>query len=120
MNNVTLNESTEYALQRLDKELINAKLYTLKTLLEEKKINIPDNIKSLKELKKYGFKVVRKVSTGHHAERFPIAKAKNLQPSSLGFSLLTGISHCFSLGDTFETYCIKVGEPQEKKAEDKK
>ncbi len=71
-------------------------------------------------LKKYGFKVVRKVSTGHHAERFPIAKAKNLQPSSLGFSLLTGISHCFSLGDTFETYCIKVGEPQEKKAEDKK
>lgn len=53
MNNVTLNESKEYALQRLDKELVNAKLYTLKTLLEDKKINIPDNIETLKELKKY-------------------------------------------------------------------
>lgn len=57
-------------------------------------------------LKKYGFKVVKIVSTGHHPERFPNMK-KNVKPTSLKFALYSGASHFFGLGDTFEVYCRK-------------
>lgn len=61
---------------------------------------------SVKEImKKFGFKVVKTVSTGHHPERFPV-NWKGNHPFS--HSLLTGFSKTFGLGDTFEVYCIKT------------
>lgn len=68
-------------------------------------------------LKRYGFKIIRKISTGHHAERFPLAKKLGLKPASFGFSILTGISRCFGLGDTFEVYCVKTDEVKKKRDE---
>ena len=59
-------------------------------------------------LKRFGFKVIRQVSTGHHAERFPCYQNKQVKRESFGFKTLTGMSRCFKLGDTFEVYCIKV------------
>ncbi len=58
-------------------------------------------------LRRYGFKVCRIVPTGIHPERFPCAKKKNLQPSSLKFKALGTISRLCKLGDTFEVYCRK-------------
>ena len=56
-------------------------------------------------LRKYGFKVEKIISTGHHPERFPnLAGSK---PSSLKWALYTAASHFFGLGDTFEVYCRK-------------
>ncbi len=52
-------------------------------------------------LKKYGFSVVRVVSTGIHPERFPESKKK------LGENVLRLTSRMFKLGDTFEIYCKK-------------
>ena len=66
-------------------------------------------------LKKYGFKVVKKIYTGHHPERFPCAKKKSFSPGSLRYSFLNGFSKVMGLGDTFEVYCIKTGEIQDKK-----
>ncbi|MBQ0051072.1 MAG: methyltransferase domain-containing protein [Treponema sp.] len=57
-------------------------------------------------LKKYGFKVVKVVSTGHHPERFPRLQGK-VKPTSLTYALYSGASHFFGLGDTFEVYCKK-------------
>ena len=59
-------------------------------------------------LKKYGFKVCKIVSTGHHPERFPNLKGQ--KPTSLKFALYSGASHFFGLGDTFEVYCKKETE----------
>lgn len=56
-------------------------------------------------LKKYGFKVSKVVSTGHHPERFPALKGQ--KSTSLKFALYSGTSHFFGLGDTFEVYCRK-------------
>ena len=54
---------------------------------------------------RYGFRLRRWKSTGHHGDRFP---------GILGSSLLRGfsqlLSRVFSLGDGFEAYCIKVKE----------
>lgn len=74
-------------------------------------------------LRKFGFKVERIVSTGHHPERFPSFKSQRKQmeaanatgsrpreAGSLSYSTLYGLSRCFKLGDTFEVYCIKTGE----------
>ena len=58
-------------------------------------------------LRRYGFKVCRIVPTGIHPERFPCARQKNLQPSSLKFKALGTISRICKLGDTFEVYCRK-------------
>ena len=59
-------------------------------------------------LKRFGFKVIRQVSTGHHAERFPCYQNTQVKRESFGFKTLTGMSRCFKLGDTFEVYCAKV------------
>lgn len=58
-----------------------------------------------KILSKYGFRVVRIVSTGHHAERFPLRKKP--AAGSLKFRMLTALSRMRHLGDTFEVYCVK-------------
>lgn len=58
-------------------------------------------------LKKYGFKVVKIVSTGHHPERFPNLIKEKVKPNSLKFAFYTAASHFFGLGDTFEVYCKK-------------
>ncbi|MGI5069916.1 methyltransferase domain-containing protein [Treponema pectinovorum] len=56
-------------------------------------------------LKKYGFKIERIVSTGHHPERFPnLAGSK---PNSLKWAFYAAASRFFGLGDTFEVYCKK-------------
>ncbi|MBR1404466.1 MAG: methyltransferase domain-containing protein [Treponema sp.] len=59
-------------------------------------------------LKKYGFKVCKIVSTGHHPERFPNLRGQ--KSTSLKFALYSGASHFFGLGDTFEVYCKKERE----------
>lgn len=61
-------------------------------------------------LKKYGFKVVKIVSTGHHPERFPDIAKENVRPNSLKFALHAAASRFFGLGDTFEVYCVKERE----------
>lgn len=59
-------------------------------------------------LKRYGFKVIKIVSTGHHPERFPnIAKNKS-KPGSINFAFHAAASRFFELGDTFEVYCRKI------------
>lgn len=58
-----------------------------------------------KILSKYGFRVVKIVSTGYHAERFPLKK--QAEAGSLVFRLLTAFSRLRQLGDTFEVYCVK-------------
>jgi spore coat polysaccharide biosynthesis protein SpsF (cytidylyltransferase family)/2-polyprenyl-3-methyl-5-hydroxy-6-metoxy-1,4-benzoquinol methylase/spore coat polysaccharide biosynthesis predicted glycosyltransferase SpsG len=56
-------------------------------------------------LRRYGFKVIKSVSTGHHPERFP--NNKNAKSGSMRSLMLGGTSHFFHLGDTFELYCKK-------------
>jgi len=56
-------------------------------------------------LKRYGFRVCKIVSTGHHPERFPNLRGQ--KSTSLKFALYSGASHFFGLGDTFEVYCKK-------------
>lgn len=57
-------------------------------------------------LKRYGFRVEKIVSTGHHPERFPQLSGKT-KKSGIKWALYSGISHFFGLGDTFEVYCKK-------------
>ena len=59
-------------------------------------------------LKKFGFKVERIVSTGHHPERFPYIKKTGAQPGSLKWNLIDAMSHAKGLGDTVEIYCRKI------------
>ncbi len=64
------------------------------------------DMKSCKKiLSKYGFRVVKTVSTGHHAERFPLRKPA--EKGSLAYRLLTAYSRMRHLGDSFEVYCVK-------------
>ena len=63
-------------------------------------------------LKRYGFKVVKIVSTGHHPERFPliakqIKKSGKIKSTDLRYALYAFASRFFELGDTFEVYCKK-------------
>ena len=60
-----------------------------------------------KILKKFGFSVVKIVSTGIHPERYPFVKKHNVQKESFMFKLFELHSKLFSLGDTFEIYAIK-------------
>lgn len=64
--------------------------------------------KAEKVLKKYGFKVVKIVSTGHHPERFPKIKGKNYDSKSLQWKLTLKKSQILKLGDTVEIYCKKI------------
>ena len=60
-----------------------------------------------KVMKKYGFKVLKIHSTGHHPERFfakPISKEKN----PILWNIILSCSKMFKLGDTFEVYCKKI------------
>ncbi|MGL4982435.1 MAG: cytidylyltransferase domain-containing protein [Treponemataceae bacterium] len=61
-------------------------------------------------LSKYGFKVSKIISTGHHPERFPLLKDKPYTQKSLIYNFLMWYSKLFSLGDTFEVYCEKIKE----------
>lgn len=76
-------------------------------------------------LRRFGFKLERIVSTGHHPERFPLpwgtkknaggtageeggASSAPIRPGTLLYSTLHGVSRCLGLGDTFEVYCTKT------------
>ncbi len=59
-------------------------------------------------LRRFGFKVERVVSTGHHPERFPEMKKSAAKPGSLKWKLLMARSHAKKLGDTVEIYCKKI------------
>ena len=59
-------------------------------------------------LKKFGFKVIKIVSTGHHPERFPEIKKSGAKPGSLKWNLIDAKSHAKRLGDTVEIYCKKI------------
>ncbi len=61
-------------------------------------------------LKRYGFSVVKTVSTGIHPERFPSAKKHGWKKNSLQYNMLGAASHLFNLGDTFEVYCRKTAD----------
>lgn len=66
--------------------------------------------KANKILKKYGLKVEKIVSTGHHPERFPAIKKSGAKKGSLQWNLVEKISHLKNLGDTVEIYCRKIKE----------
>lgn len=61
-----------------------------------------------KILAKYGFKVIKVVSTGHHPERFPVIKNNGVKKGDNMFKLYDHISRIRKLGDTFEVYCRKI------------
>lgn len=60
-----------------------------------------------RQLERYGFRVIRIRSTGHHPERFPgFARCR---PGSVSWKILYACSRLFRLGDTFEVYAMKRG-----------
>lgn len=61
-----------------------------------------------KILKKFGFKVVKTVSTGHHPERFPEIKESGAKPGSSQWEKVLKKSLRKNLGDTVEIYCVKI------------
>lgn len=65
-------------------------------------------------LKRYGFSVVKIVSTGIHPERFPSAKKHGWKQKSLPYAALSAASRLFKWGDTFEVYCRKVRDGGER------
>ncbi len=64
-----------------------------------------------KHLARFGFKIKKIVSVGHHPERFPFCK--NIRKGGLLFKLLHAISRRFNLGDSMEIYAIKIAEPED-------
>lgn len=71
--------------------------------------------KAAKILKKYGFNIVKIVSTGHHPERFPIIKKSNSKPGSLKWEFVKKLSKAQKLGDTVEIYTKyekKIGDKE--------
>ena len=64
--------------------------------------------KANKILKKFGFKVVKTVSTGHHPERFPEVQSQNIQKDSAEWEKIEKLSRKKNLGDTCEIYCKKI------------
>lgn len=61
-----------------------------------------------KILKPFGFEVVKIVSTGHHPERFPKVREKNISKDDLIFKYYGTLSRMLKMGDTFEVYCRKT------------
>lgn len=59
-------------------------------------------------LKKYGFKVEKIVSTGHHPERFPEVAKHGWKKGDFMFGFYNLLSQKMNLGDTFEVYCRKI------------
>jgi len=64
--------------------------------------------KADKILRKYGFKVVKIVSTGHHPERFPSIKKSGAEKGSFQWNMIDKYSKIKKLGDTVEIYCKKI------------
>lgn len=64
--------------------------------------------KAGKILEKYGFKISRIVSTGHHPERFPFVKKYNIKKGSFLWKCVYKYSQIFKKGDTVEIYCKKI------------
>jgi len=58
-------------------------------------------------LARYGFRLVKTVSTGHHPERFPLLGAFAKSKKTVIYRVLLKVSRLFSLGDTFEAYAVK-------------
>jgi spore coat polysaccharide biosynthesis protein SpsF (cytidylyltransferase family)/2-polyprenyl-3-methyl-5-hydroxy-6-metoxy-1,4-benzoquinol methylase len=65
------------------------------------------------QLARYGFSVVKIVSTGHHPERFP--GMKNAKPGGFRAKIFGFLSRLFALGDTFEVYAVKSRTLEDKK-----
>ncbi len=63
-------------------------------------------------LKKFGFSVVKIVSTGHHPERFPSVRKNGLAADSPAGAAAARLSRALRLGDTFEVYCRKDRAPE--------
>lgn len=61
-----------------------------------------------KILRRYGFKAYKRIPTGLHPER--LKPFKNLSQKSFIIRFLSLFCRLFALGDTFEIYCVKVGE----------
>lgn len=61
-----------------------------------------------KILLKYGFKVVKTVSTGHHPERFLYIQKRGAKSDSFRWKFVEKISIMKKLGDTMEIYCKKI------------
>lgn len=61
-----------------------------------------------KIMKKYGFKVLKIVSTGHHPERFAYIKKRNLKPGCFQWKFFEIFSKINKHGDTMEVYCKKM------------
>lgn len=59
-------------------------------------------------LSKFGFKVEKIVSTGHHPERFPQIKKSGAKKGSPEWNQIEELSHKNNLGDTVEIYCRKI------------
>ncbi|MCQ2585007.1 MAG: methyltransferase domain-containing protein [Treponema sp.] len=59
-------------------------------------------------LRKFGFKVIKTVSTGHHPERFPEIKKNGAKPGSREWEKVMHRSVKKNLGDTVEVYCVKI------------
>mgnify|MGYP002623690818 CR=1 FL=1 len=59
-------------------------------------------------LRKFGFKVEKIVSTGHHPERFPEVKNSGAKKGSDEWNKIDELSHREKLGDTVEIYCRKI------------
>ena len=57
-------------------------------------------------LRRFGFRTVRTVVTGHHPERFP--GCARVRRGSLLYRVLLEISRMLRLGDTFEVYARRV------------
>lgn len=61
-----------------------------------------------KIMDRFGFKVLKVISTGHHPERFPVIRESNVELGSALFKRFNHYSRRKKLGDTFEVYCRKV------------
>jgi 2-polyprenyl-3-methyl-5-hydroxy-6-metoxy-1,4-benzoquinol methylase len=57
-------------------------------------------------LKKFGFRVKKRVITGHHPERFPLI-GHLLKANTALYRFFSILSVLFGLGDTFEVYAVK-------------
>jgi len=62
-------------------------------------------------LRRFGFRLKRLRVTGHHPERFPGRLPARLPRAGLGAALAIA-SRLLGLGDTFEAYAVKIGEPE--------
>ena len=66
-------------------------------------------------LAKYGFKIIKIISTGIHPERVPLVQKKSWKEKSFGFAAVAAASRFLQMGDTFEVYCRKVKDLQKEK-----